>query len=67
MKQIPILLWGLLLPFSILQAQAVQGEITDSKQLPIEGATVVGLDAKDSSFVRHCHQRTRSLHPTPAA
>lgn len=41
MKQIPILLWGLLLPFSILQAQAVQGEITDSKQLPIEGATVV--------------------------
>ncbi len=52
MKQIPILLWGLLLPFSILQAQAVQGEITDSKQLPIEGATVVGLDAKDSSFVQ---------------
>lgn len=50
MKQIPILLWGLLLPFSILQAQAVQGEITDSKQLPIEGATVVGLDAKDSSL-----------------
>ena len=68
MKQIPILLWGLLLPFSILQAQAVQGEITDSKQLPIEGATVVGLDAKGFFLcTRHCHQRTRSLHPTPAA
>lgn len=50
-KRISIYLWSLLLPFSMLQGQTVQGEITDFKQIPVEGATVIGLNARDSSFV----------------
>ena len=46
---------------------SVQGEITDSKQLPIEGATVVGLDAKDSSFVQGTVTREQGHFTLPPA
>lgn len=50
-RQTTICLCGLLLPFSTLWAQAVKGEVTGSDLLPLERATVIGLNSKDSTFI----------------
>lgn len=51
MKKIIFYVWGLLMYIPTVSAQSVQGTITDEQLLPLEGATIVGLNIKDSSFV----------------